>query len=288
MSALEVRFAGLAFLLEGLAAPVREAVSARFLPSGVADGASLRPRSPRAGSGALVFSSASAASFPVVCTAGYEETFALKHTPGRLGFDGRLCRGELVLEGTRADGRIEHAPVSVADLVGVVENVLRMATALVVRARGGLLLHSAAIARGDEAIILVGRSGAGKSTACATALRLGHRVLSDELNALFVDDGRLWVSPVPFAGDHGEPPQETRLGVRQLFLLEQGHDEVTIASSTRAAGGLVAATPFLNTDPARSDELLDAALLIAHVAGARALALGLGSDVWQIATRSAG
>lgn len=287
MSALGVRFAGLAFSLEGLAVPLREAVSARFLPGGAADGALPRHSSPRGGSGSLVFSPADEASFSVVDTAGYEETFALKHAPGRLGFDGRLCRGELVLEGTRADGRIEHAPVAVAELIGVVENVLRMATAVVVRARGGLLLHSAAIARGNEAIVLVGRSGAGKSTACATALRLGHRVLSDELNALFVDDGRLWVSPVPFAGDHSEPPQETRLRVRQLFLLEQGRDEVTIARSTRAAGALVAATPFLNTDPARSDELLDAALLIAQVAGARALALGLGSDVWQVAARSA-
>lgn len=281
-SPLVVRFAGLGFSLEGLAASARAAVSSRFVPTRDEDAPLSIARA-----GSVVFSRGEAASFPVVDTAGYEETFALAHGQARLRFEGRLCRGEIWLDAGGAEARVEHAPVSLTDMLGVVENVLRMATALVVRQRGGLLLHSAAIAHGDEAIVLVGRSGAGKSTACATALRLGRRVLSDELNALFVEGGTPWVSPVPFAGDFAEPPQDTRLRVRGLFLLEQGGDEVTSAQSTRAAATLLAATPFLNTDPARSDELLEAALVVARVAGARSLALALGSDAWQVATRSA-
>lgn len=44
-----------------------------------------------------------------------------------------------------------------------------------------LLLHCAAIARGGRALLLLGRSGAGKSTAVLAALRAGFEVLADDL-----------------------------------------------------------------------------------------------------------
>jgi hypothetical protein len=270
---MRAAFAGLSIAVDGLAPDVARMFAARFAASSTppheTDDVGLR------------FVTASADEFPVVPTAGIEETFALTFSPS-LAVRGRIVSGTLQNTDGRVVGSLRIAPVSPADQLGAVGNMMRIAVAQVVAASGGLLLHSAAIAHGDEAIVLVGRSGAGKSTACTAAKQRGHRVLSDELNALFVDENGVNVCAVPFAGDHGEPPSNDRFRVRGLYLLEQGSDTVAPASRARAVATLVAAAPFVNTDPSRTDALIDTAARIAAATRAQTLALALGSDAWAL------
>ena len=66
------------------------------------------------------------------------------------------------------------------------------------RALGYLVLHAAVLARGDDAIILPGFPGAGKSTLCASLCHLADwRLFSDELAILDPDSGQLIPNPRP-------------------------------------------------------------------------------------------
>ncbi|MDJ1176800.1 hypothetical protein [Roseofilum capinflatum] len=66
---------------------------------------------------------------------------------------------------------------------------------LVLRLRGVTCLHASAIAVGDRAIAIVGRSGAGKSTTAAAFAELGYPILSDDIVALVEPDNQILVQP---------------------------------------------------------------------------------------------
>ncbi|MBP0026087.1 MAG: serine/threonine protein kinase [Roseofilum sp. SID2] len=66
---------------------------------------------------------------------------------------------------------------------------------LVLRLRGVTCLHASAIAVGDRAIAIVGRSGAGKSTTAAAFAELGYPILSDDIVALLDQDHQILVQP---------------------------------------------------------------------------------------------
>ncbi|MBF0623993.1 MAG: HprK-related kinase A [Magnetococcales bacterium] len=59
------------------------------------------------------------------------------------------------------------------------------------RANQFLILHSGVMARGDQAVLLSGTPGSGKSTLCAALALRGWRLLSDEFALLRPADGRL-------------------------------------------------------------------------------------------------
>lgn len=66
------------------------------------------------------------------------------------------------------------------------------------RSLGYAVLHAAVLAQGDDAIILPGFPGAGKSTLCASLCLLeGWRLFSDELAILDPDTGNLLPHPRP-------------------------------------------------------------------------------------------
>ena len=54
-----------------------------------------------------------------------------------------------------------------------------------------VVVHGAAVGRGDEVVLVVGRSGAGKSTTAAAALIAGWELLSDDLVVVDLDPPRL-------------------------------------------------------------------------------------------------
>lgn len=62
--------------------------------------------------------------------------------------------------------------------------------------REHLVLHASAVAIGSAAAVIAGASGAGKSTALAALLRMGCRMLADDVTALAIDtEGRMDVLP---------------------------------------------------------------------------------------------
>lgn len=81
------------------------------------------------------------------------------------------------------------------------ETFLRQVFLLESYRRGGLVLHSVAFARGDDAIVSCGESDSGKST-LARMLGESFTVYSDEMNVV-AGDGRAWA--LPFRGTGVEP-----------------------------------------------------------------------------------
>jgi hypothetical protein len=78
-------------------------------------------------------------------------------------------------------------------------DALFRATALLILARRGVfLVHASAIAMGDRAILLLGDSGAGKTTTARRLGREGLERLSDDLVALDVSGPTPLLHPVPF------------------------------------------------------------------------------------------
>lgn len=66
------------------------------------------------------------------------------------------------------------------------------------RPLGYLTIHAAVVAKGEDALVLPGFPGAGKSTLCASLVFLdGWRLLSDELTLLDIDSGTLHPHPRP-------------------------------------------------------------------------------------------
>ena len=130
-----------------------------------------------------------------------------------------------------------------------VENILRVATAWVAVARGGLLIHSASIVKDDRAYLFFGQSGSGKSTLAASSRR--GRVVSDDLTLLLPDEnGRPEVVGAPFRGTYsGGDPVEGRFPVAAAFRLKKAEAGETVSvealSPVHAMGGVIANLPFV-------------------------------------------
>lgn len=192
----------------------------------------------------------------------------LSFAPSRSGLDPsalslpriRLADAQLSLEGdrlsARADLRRGEAELRVdadgGDAAALVDYALRVLTALLVEARGGLLLHGAGLVRGHAGLLLLGPSGTGKTTAARNAA--GARVLNDDLVLLLpgTDGGwQLHASPfsnpsqVPPAGP-GHAPLTAILRLRQAPVAR-----LRPLSAAVALAELLAAVPVLVADPGR-------------------------------------
>lgn len=65
----------------------------------------------------------------------------------------------------------------------------------VLRLRGVTCLHASAVGIGDKCLVILGGSGAGKSTTAAAFAKAGFPVLSDDVVALLERDGKFLVQP---------------------------------------------------------------------------------------------
>jgi hypothetical protein len=140
----------------------------------------------------------------------------------------------------------------------VFENFFRLLVAYRLLEGRGVLLHSAGIVANGEALLMFGPSGAGKSTVARLSQAAGYTVLSDDLNALSLDSGALHVAQVPFAGDLGRVATRcVRVPLRRIFRLKQAKVHgTTPLGKAESIAMLVAAAPFVNSDPHRADTLV--------------------------------
>jgi hypothetical protein len=174
-----------------------------------------------------------------------------------------------------------------AHALGDVENLLRVLTAYRLLAKGGAMIHCAALAVGDRAVLAVGRSGAGKTTFSRLAAAAGALVVSDDLAAVRPATGGLWIDPLPFGGDFGPPPGDLPLlRLAGVLRLEQApRDELRELRAAEAVALLLACAPVVNQDPFRRDELL--AVLAGLLCGpgappTHALAFTREGDAWEL------
>lgn len=200
---------------------------------------------------------------PEAFTVAGEYAPILERTPDQLTVTGINFQAVLQSgEPGRATLAVTPGPDSA--LINAIENFLRVVSAYRVLSKGGLLLHSAGLVVDGRAYLFAGQSGAGKTTLTSKAHAAGAGILSDDINiALPGEDGRLRAYPVPFAGDFGQTPDRLAPGgypLAALCVLEQG-GAATLEplSNAAAAARLVAACPFVNADPDKSADLLEAA-----------------------------
>jgi hypothetical protein len=277
---LALRVPGGPHLLSGLAVSQEEALRQRFGPlCGPVEGGG--------GIATAVFR-APVSDFLPIDTRGWEYTLDLDPAPGALR-----------VAGLRLMARLDWAPAPAGALwtpetageewTSVCENLLRILTAYRLLEEGGALLHSAGVSDGESAWLLLGPSGAGKTTASRLCLESGAAVLSDDLNAVLLPaGGRPLVARLPFTGDLGGDPRENAGSpgvwpLRGVLRLRQGGaEELSRLSRASALAALVAASPFVNHDPWRRDSLLAALEGVAFAVPAWELTFSLGADLWSI------
>ena len=140
-----------------------------------------------------------------VCTYGTAAAFSTRGGRGRLLF-----------------ARTDYEPRDRA-----VENILRVATAWLAAARGGLLMHSASIVRDEGAYLFFGQSGSGKST--LSALSTKGQVLSDDLTLVLAGpDGHPRAIGTPFRGTYtGGAPLPGAWPVKAAFRLAKARGSET-------------------------------------------------------------
>lgn len=133
------------------------------------------------------------------------------------------------------------------------QNVLRVAVAWrLARAARGLLLHAAAVLDGSEAVIFLGPSGAGKTT--AARLSAPRAILADDAcvvtlgpEGLLLHPGIFWADPALSTDLPADP-----VGVKAIYRLKQAPAS-RVRALPRAAGAasLLAHAPFLSGLEAR-------------------------------------
>jgi hypothetical protein len=274
--AVAVDVAGGPYLFTGLSAAQEEAVRDRF--AGLC-----RDESAAAAVVSQVFR-ASAADFLDRDVRGWEYTLDMEPAPGGV-----------ILAGLRLMARLDWGP----DLAGglwtcegageewaasVFENFLRVLAAYRLLAEGGAVIHSAGVTGGEAAFLLLGPSGAGKTTVSRLCLARGAAVLSDDLNAVRLGDGGVRLQKLPFTGDLGDRGSgPASVPLRALLRLAKGPEErLRPLSPAAALAGLVAAAPFVNRDPWRREALLGVLERLARAVPAYELTFSLAGDPWAI------
>jgi hypothetical protein len=167
----------------------------------------------------------------------------------------------LELEGTRSRGFFDTAQgcgeliAEPGDPVMAVEYFLRMVYALLAFQRGGMLMHTAAIARQGRAYLFFGRSGAGKTT--ASRVSSGCIVLNDDL-VLLLPEGQGWMAyGTPFWNPRQVRPARYSAPVAGVLrLIQDKHVFLEPMSSGEALAELLAGIPIVPADPQRSAEVL--------------------------------
>ncbi len=142
----------------------------------------------------------------------------------------------------------------------IFENVFRVLVAYRLMELGGAILHSACVAHEGRAYLMLGHSGAGKTTFSRMALEAGWEVLSDDMNAVRLEDRRWVVEKLPFAGDLGQTPcRSNRYPLAGIFRLNKSdHNRLSPWSRGQAVAKALGCSPVVNDDPFRTEPLLNA------------------------------
>ena len=168
--------------------------------------------------------------------------------------------------------------------------------AVLLQQRGVATLHAAAVHTPAGAVLLLGRSGHGKSSLAAALVERGHALLADDVTGLVLDAGRVTALP-SFAGmrlwkqtlEKMRGSLDARSGVRQ------GVEKYWVKASSACAQALpvraaIMLTPSHGTDIRMESVLPSDAfwLLCEHTHRKRALrALGQRPTLFRIATAMA-
>jgi hypothetical protein len=165
-----------------------------------------------------------------------------------------------------------------------IENSFRSIVAYRLLECGGAAIHSSALVDGDGAWVFYGHSGAGKTTIARRGQKSGREVLSDDLNALFVQDSVPQVAKLPFAGELGQTSERRGpFPLAGLARIEQSSDSSwRPMGAAQAIAAMAACAPFLNGDAHRVPRLLANLEPLARGVASGTLRFGLDTDFWPL------
>jgi hypothetical protein len=171
-------------------------------------------------------------------------------------------RALVPLSASRGQGWLGTVEARELVQANAIENFLRVFSAHQALRRGGVVLHSAGLVVRNRAYLFGGRSGAGKTTLTRKGYRAGAGVLSDDVNLVLLGKGGYEAHAVPFTGEFGRSLAQTggpaAYRVAGLVLLERGERlGVEPIRAAAAVARLLVACPFVNTEAAVSEPLLD-------------------------------
>lgn len=274
---VEVDLVGGPYRFEGLAEEQAARIESRYKPFLAQAG---RPRARDAV--VIRFFEVRASDFIEFDRTGWETWIDFSYRPGTVRMAGYLFMGRI--DWRPAIGAAVWTSVAGGEeFLGVVANVFRVLLAYRMLAGGGVLLHSAAVLERGQVFVFVGRSGAGKTTLSRMSRAAGREILSDDLNALRLLEGRLLVDKVPFAGDFGcEDAAAGSWPLGGLLRLRKGEGvALRPLACAEALASLVSCAPFVNRDPHRQTSLLISLEAIVDGFGVQELTFSLDGDVWS-------
>jgi len=209
----------------------------------------------------------------------------------------RACTYRLAATFSTAGGRglavfAKGPDTSIDPTERAVENVVRVATAWLALARGGLLMHAASVVRDGRAWLFFGQSGSGKSTLSASSRR--GQVVSDDLTLLLPGaDGQPMVVGAPFRGTYtgGEPTTGMHPVAAAFRLRKAGPAEAAAVEPLPASSAMpdaIANLPFVVDHLAAHPRLFERIERVLGAMPMRALRFRKEDDSWWDAIDRAG
>ena len=188
---------------------------------------------------------------------GKEYTFELDYDDCAVRLAGHNFMAHIDLH-PRVQGTLWISAHLKDDFLLIFENFFRTLASYQVLSAGGVVLHSACIAKENRAYLAIGHSGAGKTTFSRMAEAKGWEVLSDDMNAVTFDGKQWLVEKLPFSGDLGQRlTRQNRYPLAGICMLRQSTDNYLSEWSYGAAvAKMLGCSPVVNSDPVRLDPLM--------------------------------
>jgi hypothetical protein len=110
---------------------------------------------------------------------------------------GALMQVDLTIPRADHPRRAEGVVTTAALRQGYLEDITYTSLAPLLRREGTYLLHAAAARRGDDAVLLVGASGSGKTTAALALMVAGWQLYANDIIAITQRDTLVYAHPTP-------------------------------------------------------------------------------------------
>lgn len=200
-------------------------------------------------------------------------------TPSVSEFRGKLeiKRGDFFC---RLDAASLRGELKISPDIQAFDSFLRTFYSWLLPSRGGVLLHSSAVARKGRGFVFFGRSGAGKSTA-AKMSRGKSVILTDEITPVRVIRGGARVYGSPFWGEMSPRGRNMNFPLRGLLSLKKSDsDSITPLPPGEILSRLLKTVLCFSKDKSNSAKILDTVTVIAGKAGCGELKFSLKGRFW--------
>jgi len=140
-----------------------------------------------------------------------------------------ICEGNVwTIIGSGIKGRIDQREsiaefqISPSRSMQEVEYLIRIASAIWIFEKGGLLIHGAALVRNDHGYLFTGHSGAGKTTVCRVSK--DALILNDDLIAIGFSESGWEVLATPFSNPTQNEPNPGKAPLKAILKLNQAKE----------------------------------------------------------------